>query len=230
MDYCYLILDESRSLLNLILMVLTGAKTLVNQNKKDTLLSLSGVENLKLEDAKLILYLFCHHCCRSSEEVNIDDYLKMTGRSMQNKDPIRQSVKRLSALRIIYLDHNSKRQEQTLFKELYLKRGKINYRINSYFETKLKSQGRGHRDQKVKAFLYKDEHYRAFRYNSIRLVVQLDLLYCLDDSNSIDKETLQREKDIILELLEEYFDHRIRPLILWIDQSSKELLKYYTRS
>ena len=228
---CYIILDERRSLLELILLVLAcHKKTIGTHHKKDTLLSLSGAEKLKLEDAKMILYLFSQHCSRFAEEVTIDDYLEMTGRTMQNKDPIRRSVKRLSALRIIYLNHNGKTQEQKLFKMCKLKRGKITYRINSFFETKLSVRGRGHKEQKVKAFLFKDKQFRSYRYNSIRLVVLLDLMYCLDDSNAIDKETLQYEKDNILELLEELFDHRLRHLILWIDQSSKELLKYYTRS
>ena len=197
---------------------------------KDTLLSLSGAEKLKLEDAKLILYLFCHHCSRFAEEVTVDEYLKTTGRTMQNKDPIRRSVKRLSGLRIIYHDHNGKRQEQKLFKTCLFKRGKITYRINSFYEAKLNIRGRGHKEQKVKAFLFKDEQFRSYRYNSVRLVVILDLMYCLDDSSSIDKEILVSETERIITLINKYFDHRIRHLILWIDQSSKELLKYYTRS
>ncbi len=228
---CYIILDERRSLLKLILLVLARhKKTIGTHHKKDTLLSLSGAEKLKLEDAKLILFLFCHHCSRFTKDVTIDDYLEVTDRTMQNKDPIRRSVKRLSGLRIIYLDRNGKRQEQKLFKRCELKRGKIIYQVDSFFKSKLSVRGRGHREQKVEAFLFKDEEFRSYRYNSIRLVVLLDLMYCLDDSNAIDKETLQYEKDNILELLEELFDHRLRHLILWIDQSSKELLKYYTRS
>lgn len=200
------------------------------QNKKDTLLSFSGAEKLKLEDAKMILYLFSQHCSRFAEEVTIDDYLEMTVRTMQNKDPIRRSVKRLSALRIIYLDHNGKRKEQRLFKMCELKRGKITYQINSFFKSKLSIRGRGHREQKVKAFLFKDKQYRSYRYNSIRLVVLLDLMYCLDDSNSIDKEILVLETEKIIALINEHFDHRIRNLDPWICQSREELLRNYISS
>ena len=200
------------------------------QNKKDTLLSLSGAEKLKLEDAKMILYLFSQHCSRFAEEVTIDDYLEMTGRTMQNKDPIRRSVKRLSALRIIYLDHNGKRQKQKLFEMCELKRGKISYRINSFFETKLSVRGRGHKEQKVKAFLFKDKQFRSYRFNSIRLVVLLDLLYCFDDSNLIDKETLVSETERIIALINDHFDHRIRNLDPWICQSREELLRNYISS
>ena len=227
---CFIILDERRSLLSLILLVLTSCQMLGTDHKKDALLSLFSAEKLRLEDAKMILYLFSHHCSRSAEEVTIDEYLKTTGRTMKNKDPIRRSVKRLSDLKIIYLDHNEKRQEQKLFKECKLKRGKITYQINSFYEAKLNIRGRGHKEQKVKAFLFKDEQFRSYRYNSVRLVMMLDLMYCLDDSNSIDKEILVSEAERIITLINEYFDHRIRHLILWIDQSSKELLKYYTRS
>lgn len=228
---CYIILDERRSLLELILLVLAcHKKTIGTHHKKDTLLSLSGAEKLKLEDAKLILFLFCHHCSRFTKDVTIDNYLKITGRAMQNKDPIRRSVKRLSALRIIYLNHNGKRQEQKLFKMCKLKRGKISYRINSFFESKLSIRGRGHREQKVKAFLFKDKQYRSYRYNSIRLVVLLNLLYCFDDSNLIDKETLVSETENIIALINDHFDHRIRNLDPWICQSREELLRNYISS
>ena len=200
------------------------------QNKKDTLISLSGAEKLKLEDAKRILYLFSHHCSRFAENVTIDDYLEVTDRTMQNKDPIRRSVKRLSALRIIYLDHNGKRQKQKLFKRCELKRGKITYRINSFFETKLSVRGRGHREQKVKTFLFKDKQYRSYRYNSIRLVVLLNLMFCLDDSNSIDKEILVSETENIIALINDHFDHRIRNLDPWICQSREELMRNYISS
>lgn len=227
MEDCFIILDERRSLLNLILLVLSSCQTLGTQNKKDTLLSLSGAEKLKLEDAKMILYLFCHHCSRSAEEVTVDEYLKTTGRTMQNKDPIRRSVKRLSDLRIIYLDHNGKRQEQKLFKECKLKRGKITYQINSFYEAKLKAQGRGHRKKELEEVVFIDECYRSFRFNSIRLIVMLHLIYSMDDLDMIDTKILNQEKKNLKVLLVKYFDNPNPLFSKWIDQSSKELMKYY---
>ncbi len=176
----------------------------------------------------MILYLFSHHCSRSAEEVTIDEYLKTTGRTMQNKDPIRRSVKRLSDLKIIYLDHNEKRQEQKLFKECKLKRGKITYQINSFYEAKLKAQGRGHRKKELEEVVFIDECYRSFRFNSIRLIVMLHLIYySMDDLDMIDTKILNQEKKNLKVLLVKYFDNPNPLFSKWIDQSSKELMIYY---
>jgi len=225
---CYIILDERRSLLELILLVLAcHKKTIGTHYKKDTLLSLSGAEKLKLEDAKMILYLFSQHCSRFAEEVTIDDYLEMTGRTMQNKDPIRRSVKRLSALRIIYLNHNGKRQEQKLFEMCELKRGKITYQINSFFESKLKARGRGHRNIGLYSFIFKDETYRAYSQNAIRLLVMLHLIYSLDDLDMIDERILDQEKKNLKVLLVKYFDNPNPLFSKWIDYSCDVFLNEY---
>lgn len=226
---CFIVLDEHRSVFNLILLIISD-KTEVkktNRDDRDRLLAILTDEKLRLEDAKMILYLFCHHCSRSAEEVTVDEYLKTTGRTMQNKDPIRRSVKRLSDLRIIYLDHNGKRQEQKLFKECKLKRGKITYQINSFFKSKLNAWGRGHRNIGLYSFIFKDETYRAHTQNAIRLLVMLHLIYSLDDLDMIDERILNQEKKNLKVLLVKYFDNPNPLFSKWIDQSSKELMKYY---
>lgn len=107
---CCVVLENSKRFLKLILLVLSGTKGILDSNHtKDTLIAISTGEKLKLEDAKLILYLFSYHCSRFEKDASISDYLKMTGRTLKNVDPIRRSVKRLAGLRIIYLDHNGKR-------------------------------------------------------------------------------------------------------------------------
>jgi len=220
---CCVILENSKSILKLILLVLSGQKEILDSDHtKDTLIAISTREKLKLEDAKLILYLFCQHCSRFAGEVTLDDYLAMTGRTMQNKDPIRRSIRRLSDLRIIYLDHNGKRQEQRLFKACELKRGKIIFQINSFFKSKLSAQGRNHREQRVKAFLFRDKKFRSYRYNSIRLMVLLNLMYCLGDSDSIDQKILVSQRENVITLINEHFDHQVRNLNQWIFIAEKD--------
>ena len=75
-----------------------------------------------------------------------------------------------------------------------------------------------------------NKQYRSYRYNSIRLVVLLNLMFCLDDSNSIDKEILVSETEKIIALINDHFDHRIRNLDPWICQSREELMRNYTPS
>ena len=224
-----IVLDEHRSVFNLILLIISDKTELSKSNRDDRncLFALFTDEKLRLEDAKLILYLFCHHCSGFTKDVSLDDYLEVTGRTMQNKDPIRQSVKRLSELRIIYLDHNSKRQTQKLFIQCKLKRGKITYQINSFYEAKLKAQGRGHRKKELEEVVFIDECYRSFRFNSIRLIVMLHLIYSMDDLDMIDTKTLNQEKKNLKVLLVKYFDNPNPLFSKWIDQSSKELMKYY---
>ena len=75
-----------------------------------------------------------------------------------------------------------------------------------------------------------NKQYRSYRYNSIRLVVLLNLMFCLDDSNSIDKEILVSETENIIALINDHFDHRIRNLDPWICQSREELMRNYISS
>ena len=125
----FIILDEHRAVFNLILLMVTDKTKLyqTDHDDRDCLLSISTNEKLRLEDAKLALYIFYHHCSDLMQEVTIENYLKMTGRTMKNVDPIRRSIKRLGALKITYLDHNGKRQNENLFKYCELQRGKIVY-------------------------------------------------------------------------------------------------------
>ena len=224
-----IVLDEHRSVFNLILLIISDKTELSKSNRDDRncLFALFTDEKLRLEDAKMILYLFSHHCSRSAEEVTIDEYLKTTGRTMKNKDPIRRAIKRLSAMRIIYLDHNSKRQEQNLFKMCELNRGKITYQINSFFESKLKARGRGHRNIGLYSFIFKDETYRAYSQNAIRLLVMLHLIYSLDDLDMIDERILDQEKKNLKVLLVKYFDNPNPLFSKWIDYSCDVFLNEY---
>lgn len=225
----FIVLDGHRSIFNLFLLISSGKTELhnINQDDKDCLLAISSEEKLRLEDAKLTLYLFYHHCNNHIKEVTIENYLKMTDRTMQNKDPIRQSIKRLSALKIIYLNHNGKREEEKLFTECKLKRGKIVYQINSFFESKLRKQGRGHRKREIEEVIFRDETYKTYRRNSIRLVVMLYLMYFLDDMDMIDEKTQEQEKKNIQSLLDRHFDSQNSLFPQWIKQSCKELLNQY---
>lgn len=226
---CFIVLDEHRSVFNLILLIISD-KTEVkksNRDDRDRLLAILTDEKLRLEDAKMILYLFCHQCSGFTKDVSLDDYLEVTGRTMKNKDPIRRSIKRLSAMRIIYLDHNSKRQDQKLFNECKLKRGKIMYQINSFFKSKLNARGRGHRNIGLYSFIFKDETYRAHTQNAIRLLVMLHLIYCLDDLDMIDERILNQEKKNLKVLLVKYFDNPNPLFAKWIDYSCDVFLNEY---
>lgn len=225
----FIILDSRKSIFNLILLFVSGKPELynINQDDKDCLLAISSEEKLRLEDAKLTLYLFYHYCNNQNNESSIENYLTITGRTMNNVDPVRQSIKRLDALKIIYLDHNGKRQEQRLFNECKLKRGKIVYQINSFFESKLRKQGRGHRKREIEEFIFRDETYKTYRRNSIRLVVMLYLMYRLDDMDMINKKTQEQEKKNIQSLLDRHFDSQNSLFPQWIEQTCKELLDLY---
>lgn len=220
---CCVVIENSKSILKLILLVLSGQKEILDSDHtKNTLIAISTREKLKLEDAKLIFYLFSYCCSGFEKDASITDYLAMTGRTMQNKDPIRRSVKRLASLRIIYLDHNGKRQEQRLFKFCELKRGKIIYQVNSFFEGKLNIHGRGHREIEMKRFVFVDENHKSYRQNSIRLLVMLNLMYCLGDSDSIDQKILVSQRENVITLINEHFDHQVRNLNQWIFKAEKD--------
>lgn len=225
----FIVLDKRRSIFNLILLIVSGKTELhnIHHDDEDCILAISTKEKLRLEDAKLTLYLFYHHCNNHTKEVTIENYLKVTGRTMNNKDSIRRSIKCLSNLRIIYLNHNGKREEERLFEVCKAKRGKIVYRLNSFFESKLKVHGRGHTKREIEEFVFRDGTYRSYRKNSVRLIVMLCLMYCLDDSDVIDRKTLDQEKKNIQALLDKHFDNQNSLFPLWINQSCKEFLKQY---
>lgn len=225
----FIVLDEHRSVFNLFLLIISD-KTHLNKSDhydRDCLLAISTNEKLRLEDAKLALYIFYHHCSDLMQEATIENYLKMTGRAMKNVDPIRRSIKRLGALKITYLDHNGKQQNENLFRTCELKRGKIVYRINAFFESKLNKQGRGHRKRGLYDYIFRDDSYRDYRQNAICLLVMLNLIYNLDDVDMIEKRKLFQEKRNLKVLLDNYFDN-LNPLFSrWIDHSCDVFLNEY---
>ncbi len=225
----FIILDEHRAVFNLILLMVSDKTKLyrIEHDDRDCLLAISTHEKLRLEDAKLALFLFYHHCSVLMQEVTIENYLKMTGRTMKNVDPIRRSIKRLGALKITYLDHNGKRQNEKLFKTCELQRGKIVYRINAFFEAKLNKQGRGHRKRGLYDYIFRDDSYRAYTQNAIRLLVMLNLIYSLDDVDMIDKWKLFQEKRNLKVLLDNYYDNPNPLFSSWIDHSCDVFLNEY---
>lgn len=225
----FIVLDKRRSIFNLILLIVSGKTELhkTNHDNRDCVYAISGDETLRLEDAKLTLYLFYHHCNNHTKEVTIENYLKATGRTMQNKDPIRRSIKRLGALKIAYLDHNGKRQEQELFAVCKLNRGKIIFRVNSFFTSKLNTHGRGHRNRGLYDSIFNQDNYRTHTQNGIRLLVMLYLIYFLDDVDMIDNKILVQEKKNIKALIGKYFDNQNPLFPLCIDHSCDVFLKQY---
>ena len=225
----FIVLDEHRSVFNLILLIISGKTELhkTNHDDRDCLYSISANEKLRLEDAKLALYIFYHHCSVLMQEVTIENYLIITERTMKNVDPIRRSIKRLGALKITYLDHNGKRQNENLFKYCELQRGKIVYQINGFFESKLNKRGRGHRNRGLYDFIFKEDTYRTYTQNTIRLLVMVNLIYSLNDVDMIDEKILNQEKRNIKVLLNKYFDNPNPLFSSWIDHSCDVFLNEY---
>lgn len=225
----FIVLDEHRSVFNLFLLIISD-KTHLNKSDhydRDCLLAISTDEKLRLEDAKLVLYLFYLHCNNLIKEATLENYLIITERTMKNVDSIRRSIKRLGALKITYLDHNGKRQNENLFKYCELQRGKIVYQINGFFESKLNKRGRGHRNRGLYDFIFKEDTYRTYTQNTIRLLVMVNLIYSLNDVDMIDEKILNQEKRNIKVLLNKYFDN-LNPLFSrWIDHSCDVFLNEY---
>ena len=225
----FIVLDEHRSVFNLILLIISGKTELhkTNHDDRDCLYSISANEKLRLEDAKLALYIFYHHCSDLMQEATIENYLKTTGRKMKNVDPIRRSIKRLGAVKITYLDHNGKRQDEKLFRSCELQRGIIVYQINGFFESKLNKRGRGHRNRGLYDFIFKEDTYRTYTQNAIRLLVMVNLIYSLNDVDLIDEKILDHEKRKLNVLLGIYFDNPNLFLTRWIDHSCDVFLNEY---
>lgn len=226
----FLVLEKHRSIFNLILLILFDKTDYykTNHNDKDCLLAISTTEKLKLEDAKLTLYLLYLHCNLQNNEASIENYLNTTGRTMKNVDSIRRSIRRLDALKIIYLDHNGKRQEQRLFNTCELNRGKIIYQFNSFFKSKLSRQGKGHIEVRMKPFIFVDENYKCHTKNGIRLLVMLYLLYELPQSSARKKKWLESGKQKLTLILDEYRTNRIMIFDQWIEKSVDEFFNHYT--
>lgn len=176
--------------------------------KKDTLISISGIESPKLECAKLFLYMLLNKiyfdmdhknqsaCC----SVLLKDYMDLTNRDIKNKSGIKSAIKQLANLKIKYKNNQGQIESEFIFSYIYftkkLKDEIIYFSFNPYILSKISLKGRGHRAVCVNPEIFEDLGYRQHAQNKLKFVLNLAMATGVIDTyeSKIKLDSIEKER------------------------------------
>ena len=213
-------------------MILSGRNELPGEKRKNSLVTVTGIESQRLEVATLILYLFSCYC--SDQVSSINDYRRMTNRSLSNNHLIRSAIKRLNDISIGFYDNDFKLRSQSLFEFCSppspQKAGDpIAFRINTFFASKLSIIGKGHVEIPLAPIVLKMPDYRHHLKNRIRLCVLLKLSVQFGSSQLSVREIEAQRTETVKQLRRtvlKYFILHDQPVVSWIFQFFEEYINY----
>lgn len=201
----------------------------MNFNKKNELVKIIiDYQYSKLETIKLILFIFSKFC----EEPDVDtlslrDYLTFSRDYIpENLKNIRQNIKALGYAEIVYYDNNKRKVKEPLFQKLILKNGKIIYKINTFFKSKLSEKNGVHQRFELPSNFLVDNAYRNHYQNALRLLLIIIYMSNYKDLESInDDERIRYFKNIIYNYFYKYYRPFTNDYYIKINQFCKKIIK-----
>ena len=226
-----LVIDNNKNILRLISLVLDIKLNDINNKKKNELVEIIiDYQYSKLETIKLILFIFSKFC----EEPDVDtlslrDYLTCSRDFFpKNLRNIRQNICALKNLRIKYYNNNGKLVEELLFKNLYYKKGKISYNINSFFKSKLSEKNGVHQHFELPADFMVDNDYRNHYQSCVRLLL---IIFYINDYQKLlnvsDEKRVLYFKDIVFNYFKKYYSPFANDFFTKMNNCTKKIIKLW---
>ena len=226
-----LVIDNNKNILRLISLVLDIKLNDINNKKKNELVEIIiDYQYSKLETIKLILFIFSKFC----EEPDVDtlslrDYLTFTRAYIpKNLNNVRQNIKALGNAAIVYYDNNKQTVKEPLFQNLIIRNGKIIYKINSFFKSKLSEKNGVHQHFELPADFMVDNDYRNHYQSCVRLLL---IIFYINDYQKLlnvsDEKRVLYFKDIVFNYFKKYYSPFANDFFTKMNNCTKKIIKLW---
>ena len=226
-----LVIDNNKNILRLISLVLDIKLNDINNKKKNELVEIIiDYQYSKLETTKLILFIFSKFC----EEPDVDtlslrDYLTFTRAYIpKNLNNVRQNIKALGNAAIVYYDNNKQTVKEPLFQNLIIRNGKIIYKINSFFKSKLSEKNGVHQHFELPADFMVDNDYRNHYQSCVRLLL---IIFYINDYQKLlnvsDEKRVLYFKDIVFNYFKKYYSPFANDFFTKMNNCTKKIIKLW---
>ena len=201
----------------------------INNKKKNELVKIIiDYQYSKLEIIKLILFIFSKYCEEPDiNSIKISEFIDSTRlNAPKNISNIRKNITALKSLKIEYYNNNGKLVEELLFKNLYYKKGKISYNINSFFKSKLSEKNGVHQHFELPADFMVDNDYRNHYQSCVRLLL---IIFYINDYQKLlnvsDEKRVLYFKDIVFNYFYKYYNPFTNDYYIKINEFCKKIIK-----
>lgn len=229
LPFLELVIDNNKNILRLISLVLDIKMNDINNKKKNELVKIIiDYQYSKLEIIKLILFIFSKYCEEPDiNSIKISEFIDSTRlNAPKNISNIRKNITALKSLKIEYYNNNGKLVEELLFKNLYYKKGKISYNINSFFKSKLSEKNGVHQHFELPADFMVDNDYRNHYQSCVRLLL---IIFYINDYQKLlnvsDEKRVLYFKDIVFNYFYKYYNPFTNDYYIKINEFCKKIIK-----
>lgn len=155
-----------------------------SNTKKDSVISVSGIKNKKLECVKMLIVLLIIQCNndlynkiqRTENSLSLSDYYDLTSRKLKNDSDLKSAIKQLANLNVTFYDNNGNINRELVFSKIHLRNNYIYFSFNPYIKSKIHKNGRGHRLIEVNYEILVNKDYRKHAQNRLKILLNFALI------------------------------------------------------